>query len=118
MTRRDLLEDNVDLLARAARLIRQQPSFQLSVTPVGRNGARKIVVNAASKVPPSKAGRRISRLDVYVNGRPVRSIDAEEGAVLPTQVSIGEAGNKPLEVEVQAWDQAGRLAAVRRATVR
>ncbi len=118
MTRRDLLEDNVDLLVRAARLIRQQPSFRLSVTPVGLNGAREIVVNAASKVPPSRAGRRISRLDVYVNGRPVRSIDAEEGAVLPTQVSIGEAANKPLAVEVQAWDQAGRLAAVRRATVR
>jgi Peptidase family S41 len=118
MTRRDLLEDNVDLLVRAARLIRQQPSFRLSVTPVGHSGAREIVVNAASKVPPSKAGRRISRLDVYLNGRPVRSIDAEEGAVLPTQVSIGEATNKPLAVEVQAWDQAGRLAAVRRATVR
>jgi hypothetical protein len=118
MTRRDLLEDNVDLLARAARLIRQQPSFRLSVTPVARNGAREIVVNAASKVPPSKAGRRISRLDIYVNGRPVHSIDAEKGAVLQTPVSIGEAGNKPLAVEVQAWDQAGRLAAVRRATVR
>ena len=35
MTRRDILDDNVDLLARAARLIRQWPSFQLSVKPVG-----------------------------------------------------------------------------------
>jgi hypothetical protein len=118
MTRRDLLEDNVELLARAAQLIRLQPSFRLSVTPVGHNGVRAIVVNAASKVPPVKARRRIARLDVYANGRPVRSIDAEKGAVPSTQVTIGGAGNKPVAVEVRAWDQAGRLAAVRRATVR
>ena len=81
MTRRDLLDDNVDLLARAARLIRQRPSFQLSVTPVSGEGARGIVVSAASKVPSSKAGPAISRLDIYVNGRPVRSIDAANGTV-------------------------------------
>ena len=57
-------------------------------------GASEIVVSAASKVPSSKAGRGISRLDVYVNGRPVRSIDAEEGAVPPTQVAIGRAATR------------------------
>ena len=118
MTRRDLLEDNVDLLVRAARLIRRQPSFRLAVTPVGHHGARAIVVTAASKVPPFKAGRRIARLDVYVNGRPVRSINARNGAVPPTQLSIGDAASKRVTVEVRAWDQAGRLAAVRRVTVR
>ena len=66
MTKRDILEDNVDLLARAARIIRQQPSFRLSVTPVSRKGAREIVVKATSKLPSSKARRRISRVDVYV----------------------------------------------------
>ena len=118
MTRRDLLDDNVDLLARAARLIRQQPSFQLSVKPVSGEGASGIVVSAASKVPPSKAGRRISRLDIYVNGRPVRSIDAEDGTVPPTQVAIGRGGSTRAAVEAQAWDHAGRLVAVRRTSVR
>src|SRR4030095_4216113 len=67
MTARDVLEDNRDLLACAARLIRQQPSFKLSVTPVSRKGTRGIVVSAASKVPSSKASLAISRVDVYVN---------------------------------------------------
>jgi hypothetical protein len=118
MTRRDLLDANVDLLARAARLIRQQPSFQLSVTPGSGEGASAIVVSASSKVPSSKAGRAISRLDVYANGRPVRAIDAEDGAVPPTQVAIGKAGNRRRAVETQAWDHAGRLVAVRRISVR
>ena len=56
MTRRDILEDNCDLMARAARIIRRQPSFKLSVTPMSRNGARGIVVSAASKLPSSKGG--------------------------------------------------------------
>ena len=101
MTRRDILEDNCDLMATAARLIRQQPSFTLSVTPVSRKGARGIVVSAASKLPSSKAGRGISRVDVYANNRPVRSIDARKGVVPSTQVTIGKAGNKPTPVEVR-----------------
>jgi hypothetical protein len=118
MTRRDLLNDNVDLLARAARVIRQQPSFQLSVKPVSVGGGREIVVSAASKVPSSKPRRRISRLDIYVDGRPLRSIDAVEGAVPPTQVAIGGGVGPRTAVEATAWDQAGKLVAVRRASLR
>ncbi len=118
MTKRDVLNDNVDLLARAARIIRQQPSFQLSVTPVRSEGGSGIVVSAASKVPSSKAGRAISRLDIYVNGRPVHSIDAENGAVPPTPVAIRKASNTRAAVEVQAWDHGRRLVAVRRTNVR
>jgi hypothetical protein len=117
MTRRDILEDNRDLLACAAGIIRQLPSFTLSVAPVRRKGARGIVVSAASKRPSSKAGQGISRLDVYVNNRPVRSIDARKGVVPSTQVRIGKTGKTPATVEVSAWDQAGRLAAFRRTTI-
>jgi hypothetical protein len=118
MTRRDLLDDNVDLVARAARLIRQQPSFQLSLKPVNGDGAREIVVSAASKVPSSKKSRRIARLDIYVNGRPVLSIDAAEGTVPPSHVPIGSASGTRTAVEAQAWDHAGRLAAVARTSLR
>ena len=118
MTRRDILEDNCDLMATAARLIRQQPSFTLSVTPVSRKRARAIVVSAESKLPSSKAGRGISRVDVYANNRPVRSIDARKGVVPSTHVTIGKAGNKPTPVEVGAYDHAGRLVAFRRTAVR
>ena len=115
MTKRDVLDDNVDLLAHAARLIRQQPSFQLSLTPVR---GKEIVVSAASKVPSSKTRRAISRVDVYVNGRPGRCIDAVNGTVPPTHVAIGRGGNTRTTVEAQAWDRAGRLVAVRRTSVR
>ena len=115
MTTRDVLDDNVDLLARAVRIIRQQPSFQLSLTPVS---GKEIAVSAASKVPSSKTGRAISRVDIYVNGRPVRSIDAVDGKVPPTPVAIGRGATTRTAVEARAWDRAGRLAAVRRASVR
>ena len=118
MTRRDILQDNCDLMATAARLIRQRPSFTLSVTPVSRKGTRGIVVSAASKLPSSKAGKGISRVDVYVNNRPVRSIDARGGAVSSTHVTIRKAGNKPATAEVGAWDHAGRLVAFRRTVIR
>ena len=117
MTRRDILEDNCDLLASAARIIRQRPSFKLSVTPWSRKGGRGIVVSAASKLPSSKAGRGISNVDIYVNNRPVRSIDAHKGAVPTTQIAIGKAGSRAT-VEVQAWDHAGRLVAYRRTAIK
>ena len=118
MTERDVLEDNRDLLACAARLIRQQLSFKLSVTPVSRKGARGIVVSAASKVPSSKASQAISRVDVYVNSRPVRSIDARKGAVPSTEVALGKEHKRNATVEVEALNQAGRLVAFRRTALR
>src|SRR4029450_12057572 len=111
MTKRDVLNDNVDLLARAARVIRQQPSFHLSVKPVSGEGGRGIIVSAASKVPSSKASRRITRGDVWANGRPVRSLDAVDGMVPPTQVPIDGGGKTRTAVEAQAWDDARRLVA-------
>jgi hypothetical protein len=118
MTRRDLLNDNVDLLTRAARLIRRQPSYELSVECASVEAASGLVVRAGSKVPSSKAARRISRLDIYVNGRPLRSIDADEGTVAATHVPIVRAGKTSAVVETQAWDHGGRLVAVRRTSVR
>jgi hypothetical protein len=118
MTRRDLLNDNVDLLARAARLIRQQPSYRLSVTPADGLAATGMAVSAASKVPASKVNRAIVRVDIYVNGRPVTSLDAADGAVPTTQVAIDRHGKRRTHVEAQAWDRAGRLVAVRRIVVR
>ena len=118
MTRRDILEDNRDLLACAARIIQRRPYFTLSVTPVRRKGARGIVVSAATKRPSSNPGRGISRVDVYMNNRPVRTIDAHKGVVPSTQVTIGKAGNTRVPVEVGAWDHAGNLVAVRRIVVR
>jgi len=118
MTERDILEDNVDLMATAAGIIRQRPSFQLSVTPGSRTGKRGVVVSAASKRPSSKAGPGIARVDIYVDGRPLRSIDSVAGAVRPMQIAIGKTGKRPARVEVEAWDHTGRICAFRRTAVR
>ena len=117
MTKRDLLKDNVDLLARAARLIRQRPVFQLSAKPYSAEDAVGVVVTAASKVPPAKATSKIAYVDIYVNGRPVLSIDAENGMVPPTRVPIGRGGSGRSAVEAQAWDHARRRVAVSRTSV-
>ena len=118
MTRRDLLHDNVDLLARAARLVQQRPSYELAITPMSGEGAGAAVVSAASKVPSSKPRRKIARVDVYVNGRPAHSIDAEDGAVPPTAVEIDGRGRGRTAVAAEAWDLDERLVAVSRTTFR
>jgi hypothetical protein len=118
MTRRDVLEENCDLLAKAAKIIRQQPSFKISVRPFTHKDARGIFLSAESKLPSSSAGPGISRVDIYVNDRPLRSIDAREGAVQPTQVTIGKKGKRAAKVEVEAWDRDGRLVAFRRTSIR
>jgi Peptidase family S41 len=118
MTERDLLSDNVDLLSRAARLIQQRPSYRLSVNQAKREGTSRMVVSAASKVPTTKPGRGISRVDLYVNGRPMLSIDAKDGHVPPTAVDIGNTGPARKAVKAQAWDRSGRLVAVCRTSAR
>jgi len=108
MTRRDLLSDNVDLLSRAARLIKQRPSYQLSLKP---DGVGRMVVSAASKVPASQSSRAIARVDLYVDQRPVRSIDARDGAVSGVEVALGATGRARSVIHAQARDRAGRLVA-------
>jgi hypothetical protein len=117
MTRRDLLEDNRDLLVSATRILRQQPSFTLTLTPVRHNGHSDVIVSAASKLPTAASRLGIARLDVYVNGRPVRSIDARHGAVSSTRIALRTAGTRRATVDVRAWDRAGRLVARRRTAV-
>jgi hypothetical protein len=76
------------------------------------------VLSAASKLPSSSAGAGIARVDVYVNGRPLRSIDARDGGVSSTQVTIGTKGQQAANVDVEAWNGAGRLVAFRRTVIR
>jgi hypothetical protein len=117
MTSRDILEDNRDLMAKAARLIRQQPLYRLSVAPFSRKNMRGIVLAANSKMPSSSAGPGISRVDIYVDGRPVRSIDARAGAVPSTRITINTRRGRPANIDVEAWDHAGRVVAFRRTAV-
>jgi len=66
LTRNDILNDNVDLLQRAMELLAEQPVRDLRVRLVRAKGTRaRLAVSV----------RGIGRLDVYIAGRPVQSID-------------------------------------------
>ena len=116
MTPRDILEENNDLLAKAAAIIRGKPVFHLEVKPIKDTGARAVVLSARSTVPRMYRKSAISRLDIYVDDRPLRSIDAKEGAVLPRKITIDTSNNGRArrKVEVIAVDHRGLRAAFRR----
>jgi hypothetical protein len=70
ITRDDLLNDNRDLIARAASIIAEMPARQLAVELVsGMDGVA--AVRALT--------RGITRLDVYAAGRPQGSADVDDG---------------------------------------
>lgn len=114
MTKRDLLEDNADLLAEAAKIIRRQPYHTLTLEPLDRDGTRGIVVSAETRRPSARVGAEIARVDVYVGDRPVRSIDVTNGNLAATHVSLGVSTGRSRSVEVCAVDRVGRLLAFRR----
>ncbi|MFF8266997.1 S41 family peptidase [Streptomyces sp. NPDC016562] len=70
MTRRDLLESNVDLLARAGELLKTQPVRELTITDATRaDGSLRLKLRTAN----------IDRLDVYLDRRPRTSVDVPDG---------------------------------------
>jgi hypothetical protein len=66
LTRRDLLEGNPDLIARAAAVLSELP-------------ARALTVELREPAKASVTVRGISRLDVHTDGRPRATIDVEDG---------------------------------------
>jgi hypothetical protein len=88
MTRDDLLKDNVDLINEAATLLAAKHARQLSVEiSLGAGGARNVIA----------ATRNISRLDVFVNGRPQQSLDVS-GATTQFAVAFATPGESVLEL--------------------
>jgi hypothetical protein len=115
MTSRDLLGLNDDLVRRAARILTKKPVYALSVKPFTRKeGARGIVVTASSKIEPPNKGRNISRLDVYVDGRPHKSLDAKDGSIPARRITLGVSGERKLELLLEARDGTNNLVAVHR----
>jgi hypothetical protein len=70
MTRADLLESNVDLIARASEILAAQPTQALQLATSGRAPFSKIQVAATN----------LDRVDLFVDGRPVASTDLRSPA--------------------------------------
>ncbi len=74
-TRRDLLEQDADLLEFAAGLLATQPVYRLCLNEVGRpSGLVEFKIES----------RGIDRLDFFLNGHPADSVGLTPGGELPT----------------------------------
>ena len=90
MTRRDVLEGNLDLLEAAGTLLAGLPKRRLDVEPsLAADGTLTLVMGTAG----------IERLDVYVDGRPRTSADVSDPGI--TLAVPGVAGAN--RVRVEGW---------------
>ncbi|MEU0881524.1 S41 family peptidase [Lentzea sp. NPDC005914] len=93
LTRADLLQGNVDLLARAGSLLAAMPVRRLGVAVAGTTVSLDTV--------------NLDRVDVYVDGRPATSLDVTDGAHTATLSATGS------EVRVEGFAD-GQLVAARK----
>ena len=114
MTRRDLLQSNDDLIKRAARILENKPIYSLAVkASPWKDGSRTIMVRAGARGRASNKIQPISRLDVYVAGRPHKSFDAREGSLNSRTFTLKRHRGKN-NIVVQAFDGANNLVAAYR----
>jgi Peptidase family S41 len=100
MTKRDLLERNVDLIAEAAQVLSTLPRRALDVEQTPHAGGIDLKVRT----------KGLDRLDVLVDSRPRDTLDIQDGE---HTVSVTLAGAGEHTVELRGFD-AGKLAAVRK----
>jgi C-terminal processing protease CtpA/Prc len=112
MTKRDLMNNNVDLVTHAAHLIAGKPIYSLSVRPAKSKG-RGLRIEASSQVRPRDRKKQISHVDVFVNGRPHSTLTALNGAVRGATVLLDKS-NTTVDWLVQAFDHVNRLVAASR----
>jgi hypothetical protein len=118
MTRRDVLGTNDDLISRAGRILAKKPVYRLSVEHfTGKEEARGIIVTAVSKIEPPDSDKNISRLDVYIDGRPYKSVDAREGAIRDRRITLGESHGKKPQLRLEAYDEKNNLVAIHKGVV-
>jgi hypothetical protein len=84
MTRNDLLQGNIDLIAKAASLLAPKPARRLTVTVQATTPTQLAVVIET---------QGMTRLDVYLAERPLQSIDVQDGqfTVALTKTDPGSA---------------------------
>ncbi|MFD7446622.1 S41 family peptidase [Streptomyces sp. NPDC059909] len=97
MTRRDLIEDNADLLERAGRHLKSLIPHAVSITDaVSVDGGLRLKVKATN----------VDRVDVYLDQRPRASVDLSDGQADVTVPDTGAAQSARVE-----GFEAGRLVA-------
>ena len=87
MTRRDLLEDNVDLIKEASNILADMPVRQLDAVLSDQADVLKIDLRTLG----------ISRIDMYVDGKPILSQNVTDGA---NELDIDMPGNNAQLLEI------------------
>jgi hypothetical protein len=97
LTKRDLLEENADLMAAAGALLAQRtPRLLRFIATAAGTGKRKLTVTTGS----------VASIDVYVNARPVATTATSDGS---TQITVPAVpGNV---VRIEGYDASGTLVA-------
>jgi hypothetical protein len=72
-TRKDVLKDDVDLIGRAAKVLKKQHDDGRVYSVTGK------VKSVGPPIRLTVRTRNVSRLDVYLDGRPDRSLDVKDG---------------------------------------
>lgn len=70
LTKNDLLKSNMDLINQAASLLAQLPVHTLTIN---------VTAKSATALTVAVTAKNVSRVDVYLEGRPQRSLDVQDG---------------------------------------
>jgi C-terminal processing protease CtpA/Prc len=113
MTRRDLLEGNIDLIKRAAQELKTKSIYALSVKPFRRKATRGVAITCESKIPPGETGQNLSYLNINVNGRFYQTINAKNGWIEKQKIIL-KGGKRKIKLLVEAFDGKNNLVAAYR----
>jgi hypothetical protein len=100
MTKRDVLDDNFDLINHAASILAKMPIYRIS-TEVNSNGD-KLTVKIDTE--------NISRVDAYIDARPLLSIDVEDNS---TQFDLDKPSKDSSFIKIEGYND-NTLVAVHR----
>lgn len=101
MTANDLLNNNEDMINHAASLLVKMPVHEIDAEIVSKEDG-KVKIDATTS--------KISRLDVWVGGRPHTSLDVQDGK---TSLTVPTNGHRIREIELRGFDS-DELVAVKR----
>jgi C-terminal processing protease CtpA/Prc len=107
MTRRDLLSRNPDLIKKAARILMKKPSYGLSVR-LRRNADKSQTIEVSTK--------NISRVDMYLNDRPFKTLDTKDETRRVGRIERGKKRGKTMLL-VNGYDESNKLVAMCRRPV-
>jgi C-terminal processing protease CtpA/Prc len=108
ITKRDLLEQNYDLLRKAAAKLKNKPVYSLSLKPFReKDDTWGLTISCTSKI------QNISYLDIFLNGRFKTTINTNNGSLKAARVTFG-VHERNGDLLVQAFDEAHKLVAASR----